>query len=68
MTQIIINVEDQSLLPHLTKMLEAIQGISIAKTSKKGKNGIEEALDDIRKGRVTHCENVDDMFKQILGI
>ncbi len=28
---------------------------------------IDEALDDVRKGRVYKADSVDDMFKQILG-
>ncbi len=69
MTQITINVEDKSILPHLKKILNAIEGVSIAVPQKKRKKtGIEEAYEDVRAGRVTHCESVDDMFKQILGI
>ena len=29
--------------------------------------GIDEALDDVRAGRVYHADSVDAMFKQILG-
>lgn len=31
------------------------------------KTGLDEALEDIKAGRVYHAESVDDMFKQILG-
>lgn len=67
MTQITINIEDKSILPHLKKILNAIEGVSIAKTSSKKKCGLEEALDDVKAGRVHHYESVDDMFKS-LGI
>ena len=63
MTQITINIEDKSILPHLKKILNAIEGVSIAKPSKQKKCGIDEALDDIKAGRVTHYDNVEDMFK-----
>ena len=65
MTQLTINVED---LPHLKKILNAIEGVSIAKPSKKKKCGLDEALDDVKAGRVHCADSVDDMFKQILGI
>ena len=69
MTQLTINIEDTSILPHLKKILNAIDGVSIAKTAtKRRKSGIEESYEDVRAGRVTKCESVDDMFKQILGI
>lgn len=35
MTQLTINVEDKSILPHLKKILNAIEGVSIAKPSRK---------------------------------
>ena len=64
MTQITINIEDKSILPHLRKILNALQGVSIAKPEKKRKkSGIDESYEDVRAGRVTHYNNVDEMFK-----
>lgn len=68
MTQLTINIEDKSILPHLKKILNAIDGVSIAKPSKTKKCGLDEALDDVKAGRVHHADNVDDMFKQVLGV
>ena len=67
MTQIVINIEDKSILPHLKKILNAIDGVSLAKPMRKKKSGIEEAFEDIKAGRVTQANSVDDMFNQILG-
>lgn len=67
MTQITINIEDTSILPHLKKILNAIDGVSIAKTKKKT-CGIDEALADIRAGRVKSAKSADDMLSSILGI
>jgi predicted Zn-ribbon and HTH transcriptional regulator len=67
MTQLTINVEDKSILPHLKKILNAIEGVSIAKPSRKKKCGLDEALDDVKAGRVHRYDSVDDMFKS-LGI
>ena len=40
----------------------------IAERLKKNRSpGIDEALADVRAGRVYRAENVDAMFKQILG-
>ena len=68
MTQLTINIEDKSILPHLKKILNAIEGVSIAKPSKKSKCGLEEAIDDVKAGRVSYADNADDMFRQVLGI
>lgn len=67
MTQITINIEDTSILPHLKKILNAIDGVSIAKTKKKT-CGIDEARADIRAGRVKSAKSADDMLSSILGI
>ena len=67
MTQLTINVEDKSILPHLKKLPNAIEGVSIAKPSRKKKCGLDEALDDVKAGRVHRYDSVDDMFKS-LGI
>lgn len=66
MTQLTINVEDKSILPHLKKILGAINGVSIAKQAKK-KTGFEEAMEDIKAGRVKHFDTVEELFAD-LGI
>ena len=63
MTQITINIEDKSILPHLKKILNAIDGVSIAKPEKKRKTGLYEAYEDVRAGRISHFESADEMFK-----
>ena len=62
MTQLTINIEDKSILPHLKKILSAIEGVSIVPAKKTKKCGLEEALEDVKAGRITHFENVDEMF------
>ncbi|MDE7412568.1 MAG: response regulator [Muribaculaceae bacterium] len=68
MTQITINIEDKSILPHLKKILNAIEGVSIAKPSKLKECGLDEAIEDVKAGRVHYADSVDDMFKQVLDI
>lgn len=67
MTQITINVEDASILPHLKKILNAIEGVSIARPVKKRKNGLEESFEEARAGRVNKYSGSEEMFKA-LGI
>ena len=50
----------------LKKVLESMKGVVIVPNHQK-KSGIEEAMDDIRHGRVTEYESADDMFEK-LGI
>ena len=50
----------------LKKGLESMKGVVIVPNHQK-KTGIEEAMDDIRHGRVTEYKSADDMFEK-LGI
>lgn len=63
MTQLTINIEDKSILPHLKKILGAISGVSIAKPAKKKKCSLDIALEDARAGRVTRYANAEEMFR-----
>lgn len=64
MTQLTITVEDKSILPHLKKILNAIEGVSVTTPAKKKrKTGLEEAFEDVRAGRITHYESADALFK-----
>ena len=65
MATLTIRVEDRNVLAELKKVLESMKGVVIVPNHKK--TGIEEAMDDIRHGRVTEYKNSDDMFDK-LGI
>lgn len=64
MTQITINIENNSIIPHLKKILNAIEGVSIAKTTTR-KTGLEEALEDVNAGRINKYNNVDELFEAL---
>lgn len=67
METITIKVEDRSVMSGLKKVLQSMNGVVIVPSKKKKKTGIEEAIDDIRCGRVTEYESAKDMFDK-LGI
>ncbi|MDD4149735.1 MAG: hypothetical protein PHE33_06880 [Bacteroidales bacterium] len=48
------------------KTIEYILSLGVFKVKKK-MSGIDEALLDVKEGRVYKAENTDDMFKKILG-
>lgn len=64
MNTITIQVEDDKVMAGLKKVLEAMNGVVILPARKK-KSGIEEAMEDVRKGRVTKYESSDDMFEKL---
>lgn len=65
MTQLVINVEDKSMLPMLRKLIKSLPGISLASTKRQKKSGLEEAYEDVKAGRVTHWSSADEMFKAL---
>ena len=42
-------------------------GVITERLTQHRRAGIDEALDDVRNGRVYQADSVDAMFKQILG-
>ncbi len=52
MTQLVLNISDPSVLPTLKKVVKAFKGVTIASSSKKTTE-LEEALLDVREGRVS---------------
>ena len=67
MTQITINIENQAILPHLKKILSALDGVSIAKTPRKVKSSIDRSLEEARSGKTRKFTDVEDFFAD-LGI
>mgnify|MGYP006916021940 FL=1 len=47
--------------------LNSLGVISERLKTPRRRSGIDEALEDVRKGRVYKADSVDAMFKQILG-
>lgn len=68
MIQLTINIEDKSMLPHLEKVLNALNGVSIVKNKKRTpKSGIDRAIAEIESGRVKKFDTLDALY-QDLGI
>ena len=76
MATIVLQVPDESLVLKVKQACKMLMGVSSVKVQKVSKPkelditktaGYKEAMDDIKHGRVTHHESVDDMFKSILG-
>jgi hypothetical protein len=49
-------------------VLGAIDGVSIAQPARrKLRCGLDDALDDVRAGRINHYDSAEGLFQQILG-
>lgn len=51
----------------LRSIVKELGGTMIKPRATAKRCGLDEALDDIKAGRIHHADSVEDMFKQILG-
>ena len=65
MTQIILNIEDRSLLPGLRKILSNLNGVTIVKTRTTSKGTLSRAVDEVRKGKVTRVGSVAELMAKL---
>ena len=72
MTQLVLNIENPAILPSLKKVLSALEGVSIAKNTnkslnKKKRTGLDEALEDVKAGRVSGpFNNVEELMAHLM--
>ena len=66
MTQLTLNVTDESLLPMLRKLFHSMEGVEIA-PHRRRKSGIELAYEDGEAGRVTKWDSPDEMFNTLMA-
>ena len=75
MASIILRISDESLISQIKKACSLLKGVGEVKvvrpkSSKKDitkTKGYQEAMEDVRQGRVHQADSVDDMFQDILG-
>ena len=76
MATLILDIPDESLVQKVKQACKIIVGVASVKVQKPAKEkenditktkAFQEALDDVKHGRVTHYDSVDDMFKSVLG-
>lgn len=66
MTQLTLNVTDESLIPMLRKLFRSMEGVDLAPRRRR-KSGIELAYEDVEAGRITKWDSPDDMFNTLMG-
>ena len=68
MIQITLQFENVSVKNRLLKVIELMNGVSVVKPegkSKVKKSGLDEAIEDVKAGRVSEYASVDDFFKEM---
>lgn len=70
MTQLTLQFENNSIKNHFLKIIELMNGVSVVKPQSKTrmkKCALDEALEDVKAGRVYKAKNVDDLFEQLMS-
>ncbi|MCQ2260119.1 MAG: hypothetical protein MJZ77_01875 [Bacteroidales bacterium] len=66
MTELVLTIEDETIIPSLRKVLGSMNGVTV-KTTRKKKSGMELAMEDVKDGRVTEWNGtVEEMIDSIL--
>ena len=69
--QLLVSISDLSMVNDIKKAISMLKGVTSVKKQKTyditKTKGFQEALDDVKHGRVTHYDSVDDMFRSVLG-
>lgn len=65
MTQLTLTITDPKEASLIKQLLAKFDSVTIAKPKRTRKTGLDEALDDVKAGRVYHADNVEDLFNQL---
>ena len=68
MTQLILEFEDNTIKNKVLRLIELIDGVTVVKPQSKSrtkKSGLDEALEDVKAGRISEYASVDDFFKEM---
>lgn len=65
MTQITLTITDPKDASLIKKLLSKFDSVTISKPIRKRKTGLDEALEDVKAGRVTNYSSTEDFFKEM---
>ena len=65
MTQLLLTINDPAEASLLKKLLAKFDSVTVSKPTRNRKTGLDEALEDVKAGRVSHYDSVEDFFKEM---
>ena len=65
MTQITLTINDPKDASLIKKLIAKFDSVTISKPVRIRKTGLDEALEDVKAGRVTRYSSVEDFFKEM---
>ncbi|MBQ9255270.1 MAG: hypothetical protein IJ180_10935 [Bacteroidales bacterium] len=66
MTQLVVSIEDYSMLSDIKHAIKMLRGVSEVSIIKQKKNGLDKAIEDVENGNIYSADSVEDMIKQIM--
>ncbi len=68
MTQLVVQIEDLTLLPQIRNAIELLKGVGnvvIKKTERKTE--LDKAIEEAKSGKILHAHDVNDLMAQLNG-
>lgn len=66
MTELVVQVEDASLLTDIKRAIKMLRGVAKVTLPKRAKKTeLESAIDEVRSGKLYEAKNVDDLMRQL---
>ncbi|MBD5261179.1 MAG: hypothetical protein HDS38_03505 [Bacteroides sp.] len=60
-----MTINDPAEASLLKKLLAKFDSVTVSKPTRKRQTGLDEALEDVKAGRVSHYDSVEDFFKEM---
>ena len=64
MTQLTVSIEDTALLEPIKQAISMLRGVSNVSINRPAKSSMEQAIDDIKHGRIYEASSVEDLINQ----
>lgn len=65
MTQIILQVDDSTIIPELEKTLKLLKGVTVKTITEIPALATVKAIKEAKAGKVTRSKNSNEMFEQL---
>jgi len=65
MTELVVQVEDASLISDIKKAIGMLKGVAKVTTKRKKKSNLQLAIDEVNSGKLCEAKDVDDLIKQL---
>jgi len=65
MTELVVQIEDASLLSDIKKAIKLMRGVSKVTSKKTKKSGLQLSIEEAQKGKIYEAKDLEDLKKQL---